>query len=449
MDRVKKLWILLSDQAVRVCNEPFAEVAEEKATQVMDPGLLSEIVQLAGQSDIACTLLADRNGVPDALRPQLAALKHSVIVPMDRKTDGEAKNGGVVLDEEEASLGEERGPRAAIWRSSKRNLGALADKVLELLRCHTGVSIRHPEVLTYTKEDFSLYKEQLYTIGEHLLSKGSSWLERRVDVLTGRIGLEDPNECGAGDGSLAVAPDGTLYICPAAFRTGWGPCGHILKGTKITNRQLFARHYALPCREDCDATHCSRCVYLNKRATLEFSVPAENTCRLAHVELDVQAWLASKAIEQGVWKNGSGKIPQRPFIDDPYQLVKADAVRDKAKEAWQRLSLFAGRREDLSAVMMLDIMRGLKARVEALRTGASSGFIVPADVIEDNVLLYLRRKTVERYKEVRLAEDVPTLYEIEMLLYHMMSTLVEQDPKAVADEVKDEPALVPGGSRSG
>jgi len=284
MDRIEHLWILLSNNSVCCCNEPLNNREVAQKTSVMDSDLISEIIAKASNQGWQCTIVADRNGVPDVLRKQLDQIKHRIIVPVDY--DGEIlETMNVVFDSEQACLGYGSSNGKAILRVSQGDLGRLANCVIELLNRYADVSIKHPDLLKYTKEDSESYKQQLHEVGEWLLSKGSSWSDFRVDVLMDRFGLNDINECGAGDKSLAVAPDGSLYFCPAAFRSGFDPCGHISKGVDIANRQLFTRKYALPCRDKCDALHCSRCVFLNKLATFEFCVPAENACKLAHVEV--------------------------------------------------------------------------------------------------------------------------------------------------------------------
>jgi|GEM_PF-3556421 len=424
MEKIEQLWILLSNNAVCCCNESLNNREAAQKTCVMNSDLISELVAKASDQGWQCTIVTDRSGIPDDLRRQLDKIKHHIIVPADY--DGEIfETMNIVFDCEQACVGYGPSNGKAILRVSQGDLGRLAKCVTELLSRYADVSIKHPDLLKYTKEDFELYKQQLREIGEWLLSKGSSWSDFSVDVLTNRFGMKGVNECGAGDKSLAVGPDGSLYFCPAAFRSGFDPCGHISKGVDIANRHLFTRQYALPCRDKCNVLHCSRCVFWNKLATFEFCVPPENACKLAHIELEAQSWLGSEAFKQNIWndKEKDWEIPEAPVINDPLDLVKAK--EQNPNEAWKRLVLFTGRPEDLSPSMMLDIICNLKARLDAISSCIESGYIIPFDLIMNNVLLFLRRKTVETYKNVTFKEGCPTVFDTEMLMHHTAEVLAE------------------------
>ncbi len=425
MDKIEKLWILLSNNAVCCCNEPWNNKEAAQKTSVMDDGLISEIVAKVSNQGWQCTIATDRNGIPEALRRQLDQIKHRIIVPADY--DGEIlETINVVFDCEQACLGYGPGKGKAILRVSQGDLRRLAKCVITLLNRYADVSIKHPDMLKYNQEDFELYKQQLHEVGEWLLSKGSSWSDFHVDVLMKRFALRGINECGAGDKSLAVGPDGSLYFCPAAFRSGYDPCGHISEGVDIANRQLFTREYALPCRDKCDALHCSRCVFWNKSTTLEFCVPAENVCKLAHVELEAQSWLGNEAVERKIWNEEEWEIPAAPVINDPFKLVKDE--EHTPEDVWKRLSIYTGRPEDLSPSMMLDIICNFKARLDAINSCLESGYIIPADLIMNNVLLFLHRKTVEKYKNVTFKEGCPTVFETEMLMHRTVEVLAENRP---------------------
>jgi hypothetical protein len=215
MDKIEQLWILLSNNTVCCCNEPLNDKDAVQKTSDMDSDLLSELVAKASDQGWQCTIVTDRNGVPDFLRKQLDQIKHRIIVPADY--DGEIlETMNVVFDCEQACLGNGPSKGKAILRVSQEDLGRLANCVTALLSRYTDVSIKHPDLLKYTMKDFELYKQQLHEVGEWLLSKGSSWSDFCVDVLTNRFRLNGVNECGAGDKSLAVGPDGSLYFCPAA-----------------------------------------------------------------------------------------------------------------------------------------------------------------------------------------------------------------------------------------
>lgn len=131
---------------------------------------------------------------------------------------------------------------------------------------------------------FAYYKEQ------HVLPQ--------VNVLTDRIILSEMNNCNAGDTSITLAPDGRFYICPAFYYAGKTDgtekslsdichkgysVGSVTEGLDIKNAYLYKLDNAPICSA-CDAYQCRRCVWNNRRKTLEVNTPSREQCIAAHIE---------------------------------------------------------------------------------------------------------------------------------------------------------------------
>jgi CXXX repeat peptide maturase len=384
---------------------------------MMSAKVLEDIAKVASAHAWRCTVITNQNGIPKSHERMLDELNHRIVIPSrysGRKIDGQV---AIVFDPDRTTTYPRSGSNAtAILRMRRDDLGQFAETVTRLLDKFSDVSIKHPHLLTYEPEDLELYRKQLFKVGQWLLNKEENWTAYRVDRLTDRFELQAFSECSAGDKSLAVGPDGHLYVCPATLRAGLDPCGHIREGIRLPNRHLLTRQYSLPCRDKCEALHCSRCVYLSKIATQEFCVPAENMCRLAHVELEVQAWLAQKAIEQDIW-DGQKAPPSPPSIYDPYELVKDPFQSKHSDDARARLTRYTGRVADLSAPLMLDMIHVLQGRLEALSDCRDAGCVPSSDFIENDPLVYCRRKAIERYKDVVFSEGCPTIRQIEIMMH--------------------------------
>ena len=80
------------------------------------------------------------------------------------------------------------------------------------------------------------------------------------------------NNCGAGDTTITLAPDGKFYIRPAFYLTDEVDAlgrlnysiGDLQNGMNIKNSQLYKLDYAPLCRQ-CDAYQCKRCIWLNRK----------------------------------------------------------------------------------------------------------------------------------------------------------------------------------------
>lgn len=113
----------------------------------------------------------------------------------------------------------------------------------------------------------------------------------QLNLLTDRLMLTAMNNCNAGWESVTLAPDGKFYLCPAFyFDEESEPIGSVAEGLDIKNPQLYRLDHAPICRI-CDAWHCRRCVWLNRRTTLEVNTPGREQCVTAHVERNAAARL--------------------------------------------------------------------------------------------------------------------------------------------------------------
>lgn len=151
---------------------------------------------------------------------------------------------------------------------------------------------------TFTDADFENYKTCLEEWAEELERLYSSGNASQFNLLTDRMVLDNMNNCGAGDTTITLAPDGRFYICPAFYydatcdgtekslgevcSKGYS-IGSLVDGLNIKNPQLYELTHAPLCRI-CDAYHCKRCVWLNRRTTFEVNTPSHEQCVVAHLE---------------------------------------------------------------------------------------------------------------------------------------------------------------------
>lgn len=414
MDKIKSVWIVMSHDAVACCNEQ--ERLHNNDT-VMSLDLFARVIELCKKHSWNCTILCNKNGIQRDCLSICDNVKTRIILPAECKTNINHKNVTVVFESDQIDLPEQPASIPnAILRIKRSHLSELAKNTLAILENFTRVSFRHPQLLTYDDKDMIIYKNQLFEIGQWLLDMKSSWIDRHINCLTDSFLIDTSDECGAGIKSIAIGPNGELYLCPAAMYEGATAYGHILSGVDIPNRHLLNREYSAPCGK-CDAMHCSRCIYLSKKSTFEYCVPSKNICKLAHFELEAQAWFANKAIEGGIWDQ-KFKYPKLPNICDPYELIRVEQS-PPITDVWRRLVKFDMRPESLKSTMMLDIIHGLQGWYNALVSCSKAGSILSTNMIEDDLLASLRRHTIEQYRNVTFQEGCPTVHEIELLMCKM------------------------------
>lgn len=103
-------------------------------------------------------------------------------------------------------------------------------------------------------------------------------------LLVRSTGTKNHLGCDAGVDSFTLAPNGRLYNCPAFyFNDPDDSIGSLEKGFDIKNTRLYELKNQPVCKE-CDAYHCSRCKFLNKKITGQINVPSKIQCIISHLE---------------------------------------------------------------------------------------------------------------------------------------------------------------------
>ena len=128
------------------------------------------------------------------------------------------------------------------------------------------------------------------------------YVERKspqLNLLTDRMMLTAMNNCNAGWENITLAPDGKFYVCPAFYLEQAYNIGTLEEGLDIKNPQLYRLDHAPICRH-CDAYQCKRCIWLNRKTTLEVNTPSREQCVMAHLERN-----ASRGLLQNIRKHGT------------------------------------------------------------------------------------------------------------------------------------------------
>ena len=171
----------------------------------------------------------------------------------------------------------------------------LKDVIAKVLRLNIVIT----DVETFTEEDFEKYKQILHTLSEHVEKEYVGGKSQQLNILTDRMMLDKMNNCNAGAANITLAPNGKFYICPAFFYENEDDCvGDLEQGLDIKNPQLYKLDYAPICRH-CDAYPCKRCIWLNRKTTLEVNTPSHEQCVVAHLERN-----ASRELLENIRKHG-------------------------------------------------------------------------------------------------------------------------------------------------
>lgn len=194
------------------------------------------------------------------------------------------------------------------------SVAAILDKVRRL-------NIVITDIEAFSKSDFGQYEYVLGRLCEHIQEANAQGRMPQCNVLTDRIVLDGMNNCGAGETTVTLAPDGRFYVCPGFYLgDGLWSIGNIDEGVDIRNPQLFRLDHAPICR-NCDAFQCHRCIWLNKKTTLEVNTPSHEQCVVAHLERNESRKLKKALTEYTGLFSSNKEIEEISYLD-PFENRK-------------------------------------------------------------------------------------------------------------------------------
>ena len=167
-------------------------------------------------------------------------------------------------------------------------------------------------------DEYSVILHDLVMCVKELMTSGNNF---NTNLLTDRIALTEMNNCGAGDTTITLAPNGKFYPCPAFYyeKMPYYEIGDLDNGLNIKNQNLFTLRCSPLCNR-CDAYHCKRCVWLNKKMTYEVNIPSRQQCVLAHIERNASRELLEEFHQLGILPD---KMIEPISYLDPFDEYKA------------------------------------------------------------------------------------------------------------------------------
>ena len=216
----------------------------------------------------------------------IESIDHSKIKPASPPTPlrGEGSKDADVWVKE--SIKDIKADVPVVWRTDKQSLFNSEADIIKALEDVPRLNIVLTDIETFTEEDFTAYKEVLEKLSKKVEQMYVEGKAPQLNLLTDRMMLSHMNNCGAGD----------------------------------TNIKL---EYAPICRH-CDAWQCKRCVWLNRKTTLEVNTPSHEQCVVAHLERN-----ASRELMNNIRKHGS-------FLPEQEEIKEIDYLDpfDK-RDTWQ------------------------------------------------------------------------------------------------------------------
>lgn len=205
-----------------------------------------------------------------------------------------------------------------VVRTSKVELFYNIENLTNLLKKADRTIVVITDIDSFSNQDFKQYEELLDDLIPIIKKEYAKGRSVQLNLLTDRMLLDKMNNCNAGAESITLAPDGKFYICPAFYHNGSESVGDLESGLNIKNPQLYRLDHATICR-NCDAYQCRRCIWLNRKTTLEVNTPSHEQCVVAHIERN-----ASKKLLDSIRELG-GFLPDKSIEKinylDPFEII--------------------------------------------------------------------------------------------------------------------------------
>lgn len=279
--------ILLDDSAVSFCH-----YESEKEQRLMSIDTLRAGIRFAMMENLMIQYVYPDNPLPEEYYSVIESIDHFNI-----KRNGEDSDVCVV---ENWDFSKANGNIPIVVRTTKEDFFQKYQLLNGVITQAKRINIIIKNVDSFNNDDFEEYKRILYALGEEVEHAYINGLNPQLNIITDRIMLKGMNNCGAGVRNITLAPNGRFYVCPGFYYDDEADCiGDLENGLDIKNKQLYRLDHAPICRH-CDAYQCKRCIWLNRKTTLEVNTPSHEQCVLAHLERN-----ASRELVLNIRKHGT------------------------------------------------------------------------------------------------------------------------------------------------
>lgn len=333
------LLVLLEKSAVPFCYYDNPYYYSQTQTQLIPLATLQAIISSAQDNPIPVTFVYGRCQLPLEYEELIDGISHTKIIPL--ALQNVYPDGLVVVEADDQLMDSLKTDKQQniILRVAPHNIVALSSLFQNLLGKFKRLNIHLVAMDYLTTSQLNTYEDELKTISKILAERYRAGEEIEVNVLSDRLLLSKMNNCNAGQQHITVAPNGKCYICPGFYYqdegNSLGGFSH-LADCGINNSQLLKLANAPLCSR-CDAFHCKRCVYLNKKTTMEINIPSAEQCQVSHIERDISRQLLNSFGAQEPF-SGMNRILNLTYRDPLYKLTHSLSVAEPATGAYESVT---------------------------------------------------------------------------------------------------------------
>ena len=329
LQSIKYLILLIDDNAASFCyyKNPSTNNSKEN---LMSYNNLKSILNYAEDNGLFLNILYNKDNLPKKHADLINKSSHISFIPLEHY-ENDLDNILIINPQNDQIIDglENNNTKNIILRLEKNDLNKLFEIFNSLLGKFKRLNLILLDIEKYKENDFNIYREELNKINSMIKKEYINGNAIEFNIISDRILLNNMQNCNAGIDHITIAPNGKFYICPAFYYDDVdNPVGDMNSGINIKNNQLLELNYSPICKI-CDAFHCKRCVWLNKKTTLEINTPSHQQCVLSHIEREASRILLSD-LHSNLNFNDFNNIASIPEIDynDPitgsYKIVQGN-----------------------------------------------------------------------------------------------------------------------------
>lgn len=313
---LKYLVIQLAEDSVSYCHYDN----NAKSEQFISAENLKAAIRFGMIENLNIQFVYPKRALPDGYAEIIETIDHTKIMPCGAPQTDDAHI--VVCN----SITEAEGhcfdkEQIAILRIDRTEINELP-RIYKLLnnKC-ARLNVVIKDVDKFTDRELDKYKGLLSQLGDIVKINLINGNNGQINLLTDRFALKTMNNCNAGDEVITLMPNGRFYPCAGFYYDNANEdFGNLVRGVEIRNIQLFKLDHAPICRH-CDAYHCRRCTWLNRKTTLEVNTPSHEQCVSAHLERNESRNILQYIREDFEYK-ADVEIPNISYLDPFYELKK-------------------------------------------------------------------------------------------------------------------------------
>lgn len=276
------MYFITSDMITPHCN--YSPTGE----RVMSESIFKKGLEFCYENDYVPIFLGNINDTIDEY------LKCNVGFIFDRPNKnnrGKANDIDIFNSFEDINLTYENNSNIAILNITCEMLSTLYDKVTLLANKYRRININITDKQKIIDSEKLIYKNELEKIMNFIIREikdNNKFIE--INVLTDILFNDVLVDCKAGKNSLALAPDGKIYPCPAFYFSNQKEIATLNDPLeKIVLKECGDK---LPLCGKCDALHCKVCRHMNINMTGELNYPPKVQCETTYIEREISVKLS-------------------------------------------------------------------------------------------------------------------------------------------------------------